>query len=97
MPLTQDDIFAFLTRKYTQRADARQRGMGLVYMEAETHDLARELERFVAANSLEDELTRLLREAARQIEYLHDKFQETGSGNAVLTQIRHVLEKAEGR
>jgi hypothetical protein len=44
-------IFAFLTRKYVQRADDRQRGMGLQYTEAETHDLARELHRFFAARS----------------------------------------------
>ena len=37
-----------------------------------------------------------LGEAERQIEYLHDKFSETGSGNAVLARIRAALAKAEG-
>ena len=32
-------------------------------------------------------LRELLAEAARQIVYLHEKFQETGSGNAVLARI----------
>jgi hypothetical protein len=40
-------IFEFLTRKYVQQADERQRDMGLQYMTAETHDLASELARFV--------------------------------------------------
>lgn len=40
-------VFDFLSRKYMQREDARQRSMGLVYMTAETHDLARELARFI--------------------------------------------------
>lgn len=40
-------LFAFLTRKYVQRQDGRQRAIGLVYMEAETHNLARELARFM--------------------------------------------------
>ena len=38
-----EQLFSFLNRKYVQRADDRQRAMGLQYMEAETHDLAREL------------------------------------------------------
>lgn len=40
-------IFDFLSRKYVQRSDDRQKAMGLQYMEAETHDLAFELARFV--------------------------------------------------
>jgi hypothetical protein len=40
-------IFAFLTRKYVQRADARQKAMDLQYMEAETHDLTSQLARFI--------------------------------------------------
>jgi hypothetical protein len=39
-------LFAFLNQKYLQRADERQAAMGLQYMEAETHDLAREIVRF---------------------------------------------------
>lgn len=47
--LTEESIFSFLSRKYVQRADARQQTWGLTYMEAETHDLARELERYIEA------------------------------------------------
>lgn len=48
-PATPDEatIFEFLTRKYVQRADARQADLGLQYMEAETHDLARELAKWL--------------------------------------------------
>ena len=38
------------------------------------------------------ELREALRSAALQIEYLHDKFQPTGSGEQVLTQIRRALD-----
>jgi hypothetical protein len=41
----------------------------------------------VAEEPEADHLRDLLREAALQIEYLHAKFQETGSGNAVLARI----------
>lgn len=40
-------IFEFLCGKYVQRADDRQKQMGLQYTEAETHDLARELAKFI--------------------------------------------------
>lgn len=40
------------------------------------------------------DLTDLLREAKLQIEYLHDKFQQTGSGNAVLARIDSMLNPA---
>jgi hypothetical protein len=43
----QTEIFEFLTRKYVQRADDRQKSMGLQYTEAETHDLAAEIARFI--------------------------------------------------
>jgi hypothetical protein len=42
-------IFAFLERKYVQCSNPRQKAMGLQYMEAETHDLAEEIARFVSA------------------------------------------------
>lgn len=48
-PLTENGLFAFLCRKYRQHAEARQREMGLQYTTAETHDLAKEIFRFVAA------------------------------------------------
>lgn len=37
------------------------------------------------------QLRNVLAEAKLQIEYLHDKFGETGSGNAVLAKIERVL------
>ena len=43
-----EEIFDFLNRKYVQRADGRQKEMGLQYMTAETHDLAKEIGRWVA-------------------------------------------------
>lgn len=49
--VSEDELFAFLVRKYTQRSDARQTSMGLQYMSAETHDLASELVRFIASKS----------------------------------------------
>jgi hypothetical protein len=44
-------------------------------------ELRAEIERLRAA----------LNEAINQIEYLHNKFRETGSGNAVVARIRHLL------
>ena len=44
---TEAELFAFLQCRYGQRADARQRERGLVYNEAETHDLAKEIHKFV--------------------------------------------------
>lgn len=38
-------MFAFYCRKYVQRADSRQKEMGLQYTEVETHDLAKETAR----------------------------------------------------
>lgn len=38
---------AFVDRKYVTRADARQKAMGLAYIEAERVDLAKEITRFV--------------------------------------------------
>lgn len=43
----EEDIFAFLCRKYVQRSDDRQKAMGLQYTEAETHDLAHEITLYV--------------------------------------------------
>ncbi len=39
----------------------------------------------------------VLKEAQLQIEYLHEKFGETGSGNQVLSKIQSVIQKAEGK
>lgn len=41
------------------------------------------------------ELVDALRMACLQIEYLHDKFQKTGSGAAALVALNGVLEKYE--
>lgn len=43
------------------------------------------------AEARADELEELLAEARLQIEYLHDKFKETGSGNTVIARIRLAL------
>ncbi|MGO3930828.1 hypothetical protein [Rhodopseudomonas pseudopalustris] len=50
---------AFVDRKYTTRADARQREMGLAYVEAERQDLAREIASFAQQNGIEDKLNQL--------------------------------------
>jgi hypothetical protein len=42
------------------------------------------------------EMYEVLREAENQIDYMQDKFTETGTGNTVINKIRHVLKKAEG-
>lgn len=42
-------LFAFLARTYRQTADERQKAMGLQYTTAETHDLARTVAGFLAA------------------------------------------------
>ena len=41
------------------------------------------------------ELHEALKEAMLQIEYLHQKFKVTASGNAVLSRISRVMEKYE--
>ena len=42
-----------------------------------------------------DELLEVADEARLQIEYLHDEFRETGSGNCVLAKLRSVVNKVE--
>ena len=49
------DLFDFLCRKYVQRSNERQQSMGLQYTEAETHDLAKEIARFIAAMRANEE------------------------------------------
>lgn len=39
----------------------------------------------------------VLKEAQLQIEYLHEKFKVTGTGNTVLDRIQDTLNKAEGK
>lgn len=46
---SHQEIFAWLQGKYVQRADERQKAMGLVYTEAETYDLADSLARYIAS------------------------------------------------
>lgn len=43
------------------------------------------------------ELVQKLHDARNQIEYLHDKFKETGSGNGTIAQIDYLLSKIEGK
>jgi hypothetical protein len=40
-------VLDFLDHKYVARADARQKEMGLSYIEAERNDLAREITKFI--------------------------------------------------
>lgn len=47
----------FVDRKYVARADARQREMGLAYVEAERTDLAKEIARFA-----QEEIERRIRQ-----------------------------------
>lgn len=61
-PSARVAIFDWLQRKYVQRQDDRQKALGLVYMEAETHDLAEEIERQVAP--LDTEIARLQAQVA---------------------------------
>jgi hypothetical protein len=53
MSALESDLFAFLCRKYVQRADDRQKEMGLQYTEAETHDLAKTIAKFMVARERE--------------------------------------------
>jgi len=43
----EDELFEFLDRKYVQSQEPRHKRMGLQYMGAETHDLAKEIVRFL--------------------------------------------------
>ncbi len=52
-------------------------------------ELAKSMARRLCADV--DRLRATLREAESQIEYLHEKFRETGSGTAVLERIRRDL------
>lgn len=61
-PSARVAIFKWLQRKYVQNQDARQKALGLVYMTAETHDLAEEIERQVAP--LDAEIARLQAQVA---------------------------------
>jgi hypothetical protein len=54
--MSEREIFEWLSTKFVQRADDRQKAMGLVYMEAETHDLAQGLHAFIV-----EKLTDLLK------------------------------------
>jgi hypothetical protein len=45
-------MFEYLANRYVQRADQRQFSMGLQYTEAETHDLADEVMKYLHARAL---------------------------------------------
>jgi hypothetical protein len=49
----------------------------------------------VRACNSHDELIEVLKDAILEIEYLHDKFKTTGSGNATLAKIDAAIAKAE--
>lgn len=46
---------------------------------------------YQSLQSERDKLVEVLRECEIQIEYMHEKFKKTGSGNAVLAQISRAL------
>ncbi|TXM69615.1 hypothetical protein [Methylobacterium sp. WL120] len=50
---TEAEILAWLQEIYVQSQDARQKRMGLSYMTAETHDLARSLSNFLGKSDVE--------------------------------------------
>jgi hypothetical protein len=62
------------------------------YDNADYHRLHRAWCDSVAEN---ERLRAALDEAIRQIEYLHKKFRETGSGNAVIAQSREALNRED--
>lgn len=63
-----------------------------------THDEARAIARENLRLAVRIEaLERALREAKLQIEYLHDKQGQTGSGNGVLARIDAVLAQQDAR
>ena len=49
--------------------------------------------RVLKLESAKKELLDMLVEAVLQIEYLHEKFKETGSGNSVITKAKRLIEK----
>jgi len=51
MPTLEEEVFQLLTRVYVQRADQRQKAMGLQYTLAETHDLAKTVAKFIEARN----------------------------------------------
>lgn len=57
-------------------------------MPVNTQQLMQQYDEMVAENA---RLRDVLREAKLQIEYLHGKFQETGSGNSTLQKIEFAL------
>ena len=44
-----------------------------------------------------DELLNAIQSAINQVEYMHLKFQETGSGNSLVAQWKQLIAKAEGK
>lgn len=63
LSLVQD----FVDRKYVARADARQKSIGLAYVEAERQDLAREICNFARFHGDAARLKSLAKEAATYI------------------------------
>jgi hypothetical protein len=78
-PTQEDAWFAFLCQKYVQRADDRQKEMGLQYTEAETHDLAKECDRFAAQRVTAAPVSGNVWEIAQNIadRLVHDRWRGT--------------------
>lgn len=63
-------------------------GEGIVESTTGTEDERQDFDYIVEACNNYPKAVDLLREAILQIEYLHNKFQETGSGNSVLSKLK---------
>lgn len=63
MTQIEADILAFLKRKYITRADERQKRMKLEYIEAEVHDLAKELGKYMV-EVINDSMTEAMKHRA---------------------------------
>ena len=51
----------------------------------------------IRLNAAAPDMYEALQEAKLQIEYLHEKFTVTGTGNTILSRIQQALDKADGK
>lgn len=85
----EGDAFAVLCRTYVQRADDRQRAMGLQYTEAETHDLAKVMERYAraAAQAERAGIVAFLREGSATHHRIATSFKSSGDRDGASTHV----------
>lgn len=80
-----------------------EKGKTLLVAAAISHPMATEpndesvanAARIVKTWNMHDDLVDVLEEAKLQIVYLHGKFQETGTGNSVISRINNLLQQAK--